>query len=193
MPKPDVNSVDSIGGRAVFVRIFVRFYARLFKDPVMLQLFNETPEVRPPEEHGELLAAFLLEKIGHSAKPTYTELRGDGKGHGVGVAHTRASQCPMRPRNHQGRGFTFDQGHAWLGNLHHACGEMGVPDFFRDLLLQWLAVFLKSYAPFIDAHQEGNDPGRTCERRQIEGIGHQKEDSETRADQAFRALVLQIN
>jgi truncated hemoglobin YjbI len=141
---------NRLGGVDPFIAIFVRFYEHLHSTPVLKTLFNESLEERSAEEHGTLLGSFVMQISGYGVSQ-YSKLLYKGKGHGLGKAHTRAKSCPHRPAGHQGRGFTWDQAHAWLGCMDLACRDKGIPDEFRDTLVHWLSSAMAFYGPMIEA------------------------------------------
>jgi truncated hemoglobin YjbI len=149
-PKPTTEDIEGIGGHKVFLAVFTQFYTRLQADPVLKTLFNESAQERPARQHGELLGSFVLRLLGHP-QAGYARLLRQGKGHGLGMAHARAKGCPHRPASQRGRGFTWDQAHAWLGNMHGACDDLKLPESFRDSLVNYLAVALRFYGPMIHA------------------------------------------
>jgi len=118
----DSKDIKNIGGSLRFFDIFIRAYERFFADPHLRVLFNESPECRTAEEHGKLLGSFLLARI--SFDRTYSEMRVEGYGHGLGGAHARARNCPHRPAEHRGRRFLKSQGYAWLGHVSIAVDEV---------------------------------------------------------------------
>jgi truncated hemoglobin YjbI len=150
MKKPTTGEINRLGGTEPFLEIFTRFYEHLHTTPVLRTLFNESPEERTASEHGQLLGSFVLQITGYSRSP-YSKLMREGKGHGLGYGHSRAKSCPHRPSKHQGRGFTWDQAHAWLGCMDRACRDRGAPDDFRDTLVHWLSTAMKFYGPMIHA------------------------------------------
>lgn len=148
--KPSKADITVLGGKEVFLAIFTRFYEHLHNTPVLKTLFNESPKERTAKQHGTLLGSFVLQITGYDRSP-YSKLMREGKGHGLGQGHSRAKSCPHRPKDHQGRGFTWDQAHAWLGCMDTACKEMGASDEFRDTLVHWLSSAMAFYGPMIYA------------------------------------------
>mmetsp|Transcript_31425 Transcript_31425/g.50326 ORF Transcript_31425/g.50326 Transcript_31425/m.50326 type:complete len:205 (-) Transcript_31425:353-967(-) len=144
---PTSQMIDTLGGRDAFLAIFTRFYERLFADPLMRTLFNETPEQRKPEEHGLLLGSFILGFV--LGDGSYGRVLNTGVGHGLGHAHQRAKGCPMREKKHIGKGFTVNQSRAWLGHFTTACREKGTEELGKSLPF-WLGTQLWRYGPFVE-------------------------------------------
>jgi truncated hemoglobin YjbI len=150
-----------VGGKATFNLIFETFYSKLFAEPEMAELFNESPEQRPAKEHGELLASFLLERFYKESDEVYRELIFEGKGHGLGRAHSRAKTCPRRSEEHRGRGFRKSQGYAWIGFLSAACDEVLAakpslvdtrnPVMKNKLLNSVVPLVFRFYGPWIES------------------------------------------
>lgn len=79
-----MSDLNKCGGKQVVIKIFQRMYEKFFTDPLMLQLFNEPKQIRPPAEHGLILGAFFLTYIDEN-DDTYQNLRKvEHKGHGLG-------------------------------------------------------------------------------------------------------------
>mmetsp|Transcript_597 Transcript_597/g.770 ORF Transcript_597/g.770 Transcript_597/m.770 type:complete len:187 (-) Transcript_597:3-563(-) len=143
---PSKRMIDELGGREAFIAIFTRFYERLFADPLMKTLFNESKEERNAKEHGLLLGSFVLSSIVHDG--SYRKVLSKGIGHGLGYAHMRSKRCPMREKKHIGRGFTVNQSRAWLGHMTTACREKGTDELSKSLPV-WLGSQLWHYGPFV--------------------------------------------
>ena len=114
----------------------------------MAVLFNESPEQRPPSQHGILLGTFILAHI--NGDDSYHKLRRAGMGHGLGLSHYRAKSCPHRPSSERGRGFTEKQSEFWIASMQMAClKDFKVGEEFTAKFILWLASMLGHYAPFI--------------------------------------------
>lgn len=100
---------DKWGGRENFLGIFKAHYKRLFKDPLMHQLFDMSSKETniSTDEHGMRLGLFFLAFFGDDEE--YYKFRNtDNLLDKSRAAHKKASNCPLRPKKHRGKGFTID-------------------------------------------------------------------------------------
>lgn len=68
----------------------------------------------------------------------------------ISKAHSRAMNCPMRPQNEKGKGFTEDQRDLWIGYQMRACRECNVPAYLVSKLMSLHAGYGMAFiGPFI--------------------------------------------
>lgn len=104
------------GGRNALERLAVRFYERVFDDPLLTSLF-----AHPGDEHAHRLSLWLVELLG--GPPLHTEERG-------GFAVMRGA--------HHGLEITEQQRTAWADHMRRAAEEVGLPDEFRRRFLPYI-------------------------------------------------------
>ncbi len=101
--------MELAGGEPVIERLCVRFYERVFEDPLLVPLFRD-----PGEDHAGRLALWLTELLG--GRPLHTEQRG-------GFAVMAGA--------HHGLRITEAQRTAWAGHMRAAADDLDLPVDFR--------------------------------------------------------------
>ncbi len=116
-PDPGPDSLYALaGGRPALERLALRFYERVFDDPLLTPLF-----AHPGDEHAHRLALWLVEVLG--GPPLHTEERG-------GFAVMRGA--------HHGLEITEEQRGAWAAHMRGAAEDLDLPLEFRRRFMPYI-------------------------------------------------------
>ena len=133
------------GGRDNIIGCYQDFYFLFMTDPFMNTLFDFSRQPVDHMTHGKRLGSFFLQFFG--GDDGYSEIRSGHPLSNLTTSHNRAKSCPLRGK-YQGRQFTLNQMHTWVGYQHMAAEGRGFKGAEYKKMMDWILNGLRIYAPF---------------------------------------------